>query len=94
MLHFPMRKRPELKKALDALYSDYDFHGRLKNDPICLPSRYTENADIEVAGLDNVYISNGPVDGYDFIAVRDYDGRSEQIIYTIDSAPVEFLNCY
>ncbi len=47
-----------------------------------------------VAGLENVYISHGPVDGYDFIAVRGYDGRSEQIIYTIDSAPVEFLNCY
>ncbi len=60
---------------------------------LALPEE-TTFTDLGVAGLDNVYISHGPVDGYDFIAVRGYDGRSEQIIYTIDSAPVEFLNCY
>ncbi len=50
--------------------------------------------DIGVAGLDRVHVAQGPVEGYDFIAVRGYEGRSENIIYTIDSAPVEFLNCY
>ena len=50
--------------------------------------------DVGVSGLERVHVAQGPVDGYDFIAVRGYDGRSEQIIYTIDSAPVEFLNCY
>lgn len=50
--------------------------------------------DVGVSGLDRVHVAQGPVDGYDFIAVRGYDGRSEQIIYTIDSAPAEFRNCY
>ena len=50
--------------------------------------------DIGVAGLLRVHVAQGPVDGYDFIAVRGYDGRSEQIIYTVDSAPPEFRNCY
>ncbi len=61
MLHFPMRKRPELKKALDALYSDYDFKGRLHKDPICLPSRYKDKADIEVAGLIAASLAYGRV---------------------------------
>lgn len=60
---------------------------------LALPEE-TTFTDMGVAGLGQVYISQGPVDGYDFITARRYDGRSEQIIYTIDSAPVEFLNCY
>lgn len=50
--------------------------------------------DIGVSGLKKVFVAQGPVDGYDFISVRGYEGRSEQIIYTIDSAPAEFRNCY
>jgi type IV pilus assembly protein PilB len=50
--------------------------------------------DIGVYGLDKVYTAPGPVAGYDFFTTREYTGRSEQIIYTIDSAPAEFRNCY
>ncbi len=56
-----MRKRPALKRKLDALYRDYDFSARLKSDPISLPSRYTDKPDIEAAGLIAASLAYGRV---------------------------------
>ncbi len=40
-----------LKETLDKLYREYDFRGRLGFDPIDFPHRYSDPADVEVAGF-------------------------------------------
>lgn len=61
VLHSNMRKRPALKQKLDALYDDYDFKARIESDPISLPARYTDKADIEAAGLIAASLAYGRV---------------------------------
>ncbi len=40
-----------LKKTLDKFYREYDFRDRLGYDPIDFPHRYSDPADVEVAGF-------------------------------------------
>jgi hypothetical protein len=65
----------------------------LGNFGLALPEDITFT-DLKAANLKNVFTAKGPVDGYDFFTGREYTGRSEQVIQTIDSAPAEFRNCY
>ncbi|MDX9714154.1 MAG: TIGR02757 family protein [Dissulfurispiraceae bacterium] len=47
-----MKRSPvQLKKALDQLYSEYDFEGRIKHDPIEFPKSFKHARDIEAAGF-------------------------------------------
>jgi len=41
----------DLKEILDRFYREYDFAGRVMNDPIEFPRRYTDPRDIEVTGF-------------------------------------------
>ncbi len=72
-----MRKRPALKRKLDALYADYDFKGRVESDPICLPTRYTDKPDIETAGLIAASLAYGRVDLFLPIATKLLDRMGE-----------------
>ncbi len=54
--------RSSLKKTLDALYKGYDFRKRLQHDPVQFPHRYTDSADIELAGFIASCFAYGRVD--------------------------------
>jgi hypothetical protein len=51
-------------------------------------------ADTAAAGLENMYYSSNPVDGYEFIATKKGCARKEKTIFTLDSAPQDFSNCF
>lgn len=40
-----------LKRLLDTFYRDFDFKGRIEEDPIEFPHRYSKGEDIEIAGF-------------------------------------------
>ena len=40
-----------LKPVLDKFYSEYDFKGRMRHDPIEFPHQYKNPLDIEVSGF-------------------------------------------
>jgi len=44
-------KRNELKEFLDEKVELYNNPSFIENDPICIPHRYTEKGDIEIAGF-------------------------------------------
>jgi uncharacterized protein (TIGR02757 family) len=50
-----------LKEALDRLYSEYDFRGRVAFDPISIPHQFQEPKDIEVSGFIASCFSYGKV---------------------------------
>ncbi|MBI5102699.1 MAG: TIGR02757 family protein [Nitrospirae bacterium] len=52
---------PELKKVLDRFYREYDFAGRIMNDPIEFPRRYNDPRDIEVTGFISSALAYGKV---------------------------------
>lgn len=58
----------KLKTRLDALYDDFNFTERVRNDPIELPQRYAEPEDIEVAGLIAACLAYGRVDQFKPVA--------------------------
>ncbi len=51
-------------------------------------------ADATASGLENAYFSLDPVDGYEFIATKKGCARNEKTIFTLDSAPENFSNCF
>jgi uncharacterized protein (TIGR02757 family) len=75
--------RPSLKKALDALYKGYDFRKRLQHDPVQFPHRYSDTADIELAGFIASCFAYGKVDL--FMPVI------EKILASCGSHPAGFL---
>jgi uncharacterized protein (TIGR02757 family) len=52
----------QLKKTLDRFYRDFDFKERIKHDPIEIPRRYSDPADIEVAAFISSCFAYGKVD--------------------------------
>ncbi|MCK4910799.1 MAG: TIGR02757 family protein, partial [Thermodesulfovibrionales bacterium] len=88
-----MRKRPALKRKLDALYKDYDFRGRLENDPISLPARYKDKADIEAAGLIASSLAYGRVGLFLPKATELLDRMGEHpALFAAGAAPADLLD--
>jgi len=52
----------QLKKTLERFYRDFDFKERIKHDPIEIPRRYSNPADIEVAAFISSCFAYGKVD--------------------------------
>ena len=52
----------QLKKTLERFYRDFDFKERIKHDPIEIPRRYSDPADIEVAAFISSCFAYGKVD--------------------------------
>jgi uncharacterized protein (TIGR02757 family) len=54
--------RNHLKRALDALYDDFDFEERARHDPIRVPMKYKREADVEAAAFIASSFAYGRVD--------------------------------
>lgn len=52
----------QLKDTLDRFYEDFNFNERLQHDPIEIPHRYSDPADIEVAAFISACFAYGKVD--------------------------------
>lgn len=72
-----------LKGLLDNLYNSYDFKGRSFYDPIEFPRRYSDRADIEVAGFIASSLAYGRVSLFKPVI--------EMILGVMGSAPAQFL---
>lgn len=72
-----------LKRSLDRLYSDYDFKGRIRHDPIELVHRYRRAEDIEVAGIIAAALAYGKVSLFKPVAAG--------ILENMGESPYEYL---
>lgn len=50
--------------------------------------------ELKVEALDGIYTSSSPVPGYTYFYPSRYDGAIHNAVFTIDSAPAEFVNHY
>lgn len=73
----------DLKEILDSLYNTYDFKGRVLQDPIEFPHRYSNARDIEVSGLIASALAYGRVSLFKPVI--------EKILAPMGSSPADFI---
>lgn len=73
----------DLRHILDRFYREYDFRKRLVHDPIELPHRYQDPADIEVAGFLAASLAYGKVGLFKPVV--------EKILSLMGKSPYDFL---
>lgn len=68
----------QLKPVLEKLYKDYDFQGRIVNDPIEFPHRFSDARDIEIVGFISTCFAYGKVELFKSVLEKLFDimGRS------------------
>lgn len=76
----------KLKSVLDRLYAEYDFPARMLFDPIELPHRYADPADIEVTGFLSCCLAYGKVNLFKPVLESIFDRMSGR-----EKSPREFL---
>lgn len=72
-----------LKRSLDALYSTYDFQGRLAHDPVEIPRRYGAACDIEISGFIAACLAYGRVDLFKPVV--------ERVLAVMGESPSDYL---
>lgn len=73
----------DLKRVLNRFYREYDFRERLLHDPIEIPHRYQDPADIEIAGFVAASLAYGKVGLFKPVA--------EKILSLMGRSPHDFL---
>jgi len=72
-----------LKQKLDKFYRDYDFKGRIANDPIELPHLFTRPEDVEVSGFIAACFSYGKVELFKPVI--------KSLLHRMGHSPYDFL---
>ncbi|MBF0472297.1 MAG: TIGR02757 family protein [Nitrospirae bacterium] len=73
----------KLKTILDTFYKEFDFKGRILEDPIEFPHRYSKNLDIETAGFIASCFAYGRVKAFKIV--------TQKILEVMGASPFEFL---
>ncbi|MBF0328805.1 MAG: TIGR02757 family protein [Nitrospirae bacterium] len=73
----------KLKPILERLYSDYDFQGRIANDPIEFPHRFSDSRDIEIGAFISSCFAYGKVELFKSVL--------EKLFNIMGSSPYQFL---
>jgi len=80
---YPQNEMKKLQKALDRLYTTFDFELHRKKDPIEFPHRYKKNKDIETVAFITALFSYGKVDIFKSFL--------EAVFHVMGSSPFDFL---
>jgi uncharacterized protein (TIGR02757 family) len=72
-----------LKRTLDRFYREYDFEGRMRNDPIEFPHRYRNAPDVEVVAFLSASFAYGRVDVF--------KSTIDRILSRMGASPYDFL---
>jgi uncharacterized protein (TIGR02757 family) len=78
--------RPGLKRILNRFYREYDFRERLLHDPIEIPHRYNDPADVEIAAFLASSFAYGKVGLFKPVV--------EKVLSAMGTSPADFLYHY
>lgn len=75
--------KQELRTFLDRKVAEYNRSSFITDDPICIPHRFTQKQDIEIAGFFTAIFSWGHR--------KTIIGKSQQLMQLMDLAPYQFV---